>query len=443
MQVVTVIGGGFAGSEAAWAAAERGAPVRLFEMRPKVMTPAHKTEHLAELVCSNSFKSDLPDTPAGQLKREMDALGSVIIPAARDARVPAGEALAVDRDIFSAAVTARVEVHPRIEVIRDEVRELSIQDGPVIIATGPLTSAALSEHIVALTGREHLHFYDAVAPTVDASTVDMDVVFAQSRYDKGGDDYLNCPFTEDEYNAFVDALLSAEQVKAHEFEDTQYFEGCLPIEEIASRGRKSLAFGNFKPVGLIDPRTSRQSYAVLQLRPENLDKTLYSFVGCQSRMKWGEQKRVFQMVPGLANAEFVRYAVIHRNTYIDSPRALFPTLQLKRDERILFAGQLVGVEGYIESAAAGIVAGINAARLVSGMGPVVVPKESVIGSLLHYIATCPNKEFAPMNANWGLLPDPAPPIKDKGQRRVAKMATAREAIDRFVADSRPLETVGG
>jgi methylenetetrahydrofolate--tRNA-(uracil-5-)-methyltransferase len=440
--VVTVIGGGFAGVEAAWAAAQRGARVRLCEMRPVSMTPAHKTDKLAELVCSNSFKSLLPDTPAGQLKIEMEQLGSLVVPLARRHAVPAGEALAVDRELFAASVTAAIEGHPKIDLVREEVLSLP-EDGPVVIATGPLTSEGLAAIIQQLTGREHLHFYDAVSPTVDASTIDTDIVFAQSRYDKGGDDYLNCPFSEEQYNAFVDALLEADQAPEHEFEKLQYFEGCLPLEEIARRGRRSLAFGNFKPVGLMDPRSGQRPHAVLQLRPENLDKTLYSLVGCQTRMKWGGQKKVFSLVPGLESAEFVRYGVIHRNTYLDSPRILFPTLQLRRDERILFAGQLVGVEGYIESAAAGIVAGINAARLEEGKGPVIVPSESVIGSLLNYIATCPNKEFAPMNANWGLLPDPQPEIRDKGLRREAKLNAARQAIGEFASEVGMLEAVGG
>lgn len=443
MRRVTVIGAGFAGSEAAWAAAQRGASVRLYEMRPNKMTPAHKTDKFAELVCSNSFKSDQPDTPAGQLKREMEGLGSVVIPCARRAAVPAGEALAVDRDLFAESVTKELEAHPLIEVVRSEAAELPLDEGPVIIATGPLTSDALSERISALTGREHLYFYDAVSPTVDASTIDMSIVFAQSRYDKGGDDYLNCPFDEERYEAFVDALLAAEQAPSHDFEQIQYFEGCLPLEEIARRGRKSLAYGNFKPVGLVDPKTGRHPYAVLQLRPENLNKSLYSLVGCQSRMKWGEQKRVFQLAPGLEDAEFVRFGVIHRNTYIDSPRVLFPTLQLKRDERILFAGQLVGVEGYLESAAAGILAGINAARLAKGEGPTIAPAESVLGSLMNYVATCPNKEFAPMNANWGLLPDPVPAIRDKGQRRAAKLERAVEAARAFARAEAIPELVGG
>jgi methylenetetrahydrofolate--tRNA-(uracil-5-)-methyltransferase len=431
--MVTVIGGGFAGVEAAWAAAQRGVQVRLFEMRPSVMTPAHKTGQLAELVCSNSFKTQAPETPSGLLKHEMETLGSLVVPTARRCSVPAGEALAVDRDVFAAEITAQVESHPLIEIVREEVKTL-IPRGPTVVATGPLTSEALSASILQLTGRDHLNFYDAVSPIVDAASLDRSVVFAQSRYDKGDDSYLNCPFDEETYNAFVEALLSAEQAPLHDFEDRNYFEGCLPVEEIARRGKRSLSYGNFKPVGLTDPRTGGRAYAVLQLRPENLDKTMYSLVGCQTQLKWGEQKRVFRMVPGLENAEFVRFGVIHRNLYLNSPHLLFPTLQLRRDERLLFAGQMIGVEGYLESAASGIVAGINAARLSKELGPVSVPSACVLGALLNYVATCPTKEFPPMNSNWGLLPEPAEAIRDKGQRRAAKLSAAREAFEAFAAE---------
>jgi methylenetetrahydrofolate--tRNA-(uracil-5-)-methyltransferase len=433
---VTVIGGGLAGVEAAWAGAMRGVRVRLFEMRPAVGTPAHKTGKLAELVCSNSFKSDLPTTPSGQLKREMERLGSLVIAAARECSVSAGEALAVDREQFADLVTARIEGCDTIELIRREVADWP-REGPTVIATGPLTSDALSRSIAAVTGREHLHFYDAVSPAVEGSTVDREASFAQSRYDKGGEDYINCPLDEQTYDAFVDFLLSAERAPLHEFEKIQYFEGCLPIEEIARRGRMSLAFSNLKPVGLTDPRTGDRPFAAIQLRPENRAGTLYGLVGCQTRLKWGEQKKLFRMVPGLAEAEFVRFGVVHRNTYIDSPRLLFPTLQLRRDEAVLFAGQLVGVEGYVESAASGIVAGINAARLAIGLGPVIPPPQTVIGSLLDYVATCPAKQFVPMNANWGLLPEPHPPIRPKQQRRSVQLATASAAIEAFAAETAP------
>ena len=389
MSRVTVIGGGFAGVEAAWAAARMGVPVRLYEMRPRKSTPAHKTGWLAELVCSNSFKSLLPTTPSGQLKWEMERLGSLVIPTAREFAVPAGEALAVDREPFAQAITARIELHPLIEVVREEVTEIP-PDRPLIIATGPLTSDALAQEIARLTGSKHLYFYDAVSPIVDA-----------------------------------------EQVPLHDFEEQKFFEGCVPLEELAKRGKDTLRFGPLKPVGLIDPRTGKRPYAVLQLRPENNERTLYSLVACQTRLKWGEQKRVFRMVPGLEQAEFVRYGVVHRNTYLDSPRLLRPTLQYCEDSRLFFAGQLVGVEGYIESAAAGIIAGINAARLAQGKPAVAPPPETVIGSLLHYISTYPHPDFPPMNANWGLLPEPPDAPKDREARRALKLQRAREAMEAF------------
>lgn len=374
--VVTVVGGGFAGVEAAWRLANDGVEVRLYEMRPIRQTGAHKTDFLAELVCSNSFKSMLPCSPAGQLKAEMLALGSIVISTALDHTVPGGEALCVDRDAFAAAVTAKIEAHPRIQVVREEFtpdlgQDLLDEGQILILATGPLTSRPLGEWLANLTGRRHLYFYDAVSPTVDASTIDRTVTFAQSRYDKGGDDYLNCPFDKEGYLAFVRALMSAERALPHgvvaedeSLEKIRYFSGCTPIEAIAEGGERSLAFGNFKPVGLTDPRTGKRPYAVLQLRPENLSKSLYSMVACQNRLKWAEQKRVFRMVPGLENAEFVRFGVIHRNTYIDSPRALTPWLEMREHPGLFIAGQITGVEGYVESAAMGIFAGIAAGRRV-------------------------------------------------------------------------------
>ena len=430
MSRVTVIGGGFAGVEAAWAAARMGVPVRLYEMRPRKSTPAHKTGWLAELVCSNSFKSLLPTTPSGQLKWEMERLGSLVIPTAREFAVPAGEALAVDREPFAQAITARIELHPLIEVVREEVTDIP-PDRPLIIATGPLTSDALAQAIARLTGSKHLYFYDAVSPIVDASTINYERVFFGSRREKGDPAYINCPFTKEEYERFWEALVNAEQVPLHDFEEPRFFEGCVPLEELAKRGKDTLRFGPLKPVGLIDPRTGKRPYAVLQLRPENNERTLYSLVACQTRLKWGEQKRVFRMVPGLEQAEFVRYGVVHRNTYLDSPRLLRPTLQYCEDSRLFFAGQLVGVEGYIESAAAGIIAGINAARLAQGKPAVAPPPETVIGSLLHYISTYPHPDFPPMNANWGLLPEPPDAPKDREARRALKLQRAREAMEAF------------
>ncbi|MER3559531.1 MAG: methylenetetrahydrofolate--tRNA-(uracil(54)-C(5))-methyltransferase (FADH(2)-oxidizing) TrmFO [Armatimonadota bacterium] len=430
MARVTIIGGGFAGVEAAWAVARMGIAVRLYEMRPRKSTPAHKTGWLAELVCSNSFKSLSPTTPSGQLKWEMERLGSLVIPTAREFAVPAGEALAVDREPFAQAITARIELHPLIEVVHEEVTEI-LPDRPLIIATGPLTSDALAHEIAMLTGSKHLYFYDAVSPIVDASTINYERVFFSSRRDKGEPAYINCPFTKQEYECFWEALANAEQVPLHDFENPRFFEGCVPLEELARRGKDTLRYGPLKPAGLVDPRTGKHPYAVLQLRPENNERTLYSLVACQTRLKWSEQKRVFRLVPGLENAEFVRYGVVHRNTYVDSPRLLRPTLQCCEDSRLFFAGQLVGVEGYIESAASGIIAGIDAARLVQGKPAVAPPPETVIGSLLHYISNYPHPDFPPMNANWGLLPDPPDAPKDREQRRAVKLQRAREAMEVF------------
>lgn len=449
--MITVVGGGFAGVEAAWAAAHRGVPVRLFEMRPERATPAHKTGLLAELVCSNSFKSKLATTPAGRLKEEMVSLGSIVIPTAEESSVPGGEALAVDRALFAEAVTRKIESHPLIDVVRTEflpgMVEERLAEGPVVLATGPLTSPDLADWIARSTGREHLHFYDAVSPTVDASTLDRSIVFAQSRYDKGGDDYLNCPFDREEYERFVAELVAAERAPIHAFEagaddgqdlegalleKIKYFAGCTPIEAIAEKGARSLSFGNFKPVGLTDPRTGRRPYAALQLRPENREKTLYSLVACQTRLKWGEQRRVFRLVPGLEQAEFVRYGVIHRNTYVDSPRVLNDRLELRTAPGVLLAGQITGVEGYVESAAMGIYAGCVAASAVRGRALDVPPRDCALGSLLAHLQDSTPREFAPMNINWGLFPDPEPPVRDKGARQAAKLAKAKAAFECWI-----------
>lgn len=450
--IVTIVGGGFAGIEAAWAAANRGCQVRLIEMRPVRMTPAHKTDLLGELVCSNSFKSKSPTSPAGQLKAEMTALGSLMLPIAEANSVPGGEALAVDRELFARGITAAIEAHPQIEVVRkafshDDLPN-ALDTGPVILATGPLTTPELSEYLANLTGRGHLYFYDAVSPTVDASTLDRSIVFAQSRYDKGeGDDYLNCPFEKDSYLAFVEALRTAERAPIHGFEaedaapeereaklveKIKYFAGCTPIEAIADGGERSLAFGNFKPVGLTDPRTGRRPYAALQLRPENREKTLYSLVACQTRLKWGEQKRVFQMVPGLENAEFVRFGVIHKNTYVEAPKVLGPDLQMLELPGLYIAGQLTGVEGYVESAAMGIYAGIQAAARLQGSSVPTPPRACAYGSLVSHLQDDTPREFAPMNINWGLFPDPAEPTRDKGVKRTRKLEAAQEAFDAWL-----------
>lgn len=449
------MGAGFAGVEAGWAAANRGVEVRLYEMRPVKMTPAHTTDLFAELVCSNSFKSKLPTTPAGQLKAEMVALGSVVIETAMEHEVPGGEALAVDREAFGRAITAKIEQHANIEVRKDEftpemAEEVLGGPGGLILATGPLTSPDLAEWLARQTGREHLYFYDAVSPTVEASSLDMSIIFAQSRYDKGaGNDYLNCPFEKAHYFDFVDALISAERAPIHAFEaggkrddpvgspgteeafveKLKYFAGCTPIEVIAEAGRDSLRFGNFKPVGLTDPRFDRRPYAALQLRPENSEKTLYSLVACQTRLKWGEQKRVFRMVPGLENAEFVRYGVIHRNTFIEAPRVLNPSLEMKERPGLFITGQLTGVEGYVESAAMGIYSGIVAAARASGREVEQPPRASAYGSLVAHLQDETPREFAPMNINWGLLPDPEDPIRDKGIKRAFKLEAARKAFE--------------
>jgi methylenetetrahydrofolate--tRNA-(uracil-5-)-methyltransferase len=428
-------------------------------MRPVQNTPAHTTDFFAELVCSNSLKSNLPTSPAGQLKTEMAALGSLVLEIAEKNRVPGGEALCVDRDAFGKEITETISNHPLIEVQREVftpalLEKLRNQGIPVILATGPLTSDDLSQWLAEATGRKHLYFYDAVSPTVDASSLDRDIVFAQSRYDKGGDDYLNCPFDKDSYEVFVDALVSAERAPFHAFEaggvrgenpdynlpleerfleKIKYFAGCTPIEVIAEKGARSLAFGNFKPVGLTEPRTGRRPWAALQLRPENKEKTLYSLVACQTRLRFGEQKRVFQMVPGLANAEFVRYGVIHRNTYIEAPTALTASLELKTRPGVYVSGQLTGVEGYVESAAMGIFAGLQLSRKLKGEPEVFPERATAYGSLLAHLQDETEREFAPMNINWGILPDPEEPTRDKGIKRAKKIEAAMHGLNKWVA----------
>lgn len=445
--VVTVVGAGFAGVEAAWLLARHGVPVRLVEMRPTRLTPAHTTGYFAELVCSNSLKSKNPDCPAGQLKTEMRCLGSLVLSVADRHALPGGEALVVDRNEFGKSVTESLRQHPKVEVVEAEWNP-SMVDGPTIIATGPLSSAVVSEWLAEQTGRDRLYFYDAVSPVVDAETIDRRVVFAQSRYDKGGDDYLNCPFEKDSYERFVAELVTAERVPIHAFEaggnrsDTsvtpeeqfidkvKYFAGCMPIEVIAEKGARSLAFGNFKPIGLTDPRTGRRPYAALQLRVENAERTLYSLVACQNRLRFGEQKRIFRLVPGLESAEFVRYGVIHRNTYLDAPRVLSPDLELVGNPGVRVAGQLTGVEGYVESAASGIMAGLYTLLGLRGLAPVLPPRETALGSLSGHLQDRTPKEFAPMNINWGLLPE-IDGVRDKGKRREMKLAVARATFDRW------------
>ena len=400
---VTVIGGGLAGSEAAWQAARRGARVELFEMRPTRPTPAHKGGGLGEIVCSNSLKSDEPGSAPYLLKEELRRGGSLLLTVAHQTSVPAGAALAVDRDRFSEAVTRAVEAHPNITVRREEVKEIP-SSGVIIIATGPLTSPALSEEIARLTGSTHLYFYDAISPIVDAESIDYDIVWRAARYDKGGADYLNCPFDEGQYARFYDALLAAESVPLHEFEETMFFEACLPIEELARRGRDTLRFGPMKPVGLVDPRSGRIPYAAVQLRQENLLADSYNLVGFQNHLKYGAQKEVLRLIPGLEKAEFIRMGQVHRNTFICAPALLTETLQMREQPRLLFAGQISGVEGYIEAMATGFMAGVHAAAVVDGREPQAPPRRTAMGSLTNYVANSHAKNFQPMNITFALLP---------------------------------------
>ncbi len=423
---VRVIGGGLAGVEAAWQAAASG-PVVLMEMRPATMTPAHRTGELAELVCSSSLRSEGGDTPAGLLKAEMKLIGSVVLACAERVRIPAGKALAVDREAFSRLVTRTVLAHPRIRVERAEATALPA-DEPVVVATGPLTSPALAAALVDLTGEEHLFFYDAAAPIVHRESVRLDRTFRASRYDREGDgDYVNCPLDQDEYEAFWRALVSAEQHPLRAFEDPVFFEGCLPVEELARRGRDTLRFGPMRPVGLRDPATGRDPYAVVQLRQDNLADTLLGLVGFQTNLRFSEQERVFRMIPALADASFARLGVMHRNTYLNSPRLLKPSLEARLRSGLFFAGQLTGVEGYVESAATGMVAGINARRRQAGREPLVLPGQTMLGSLCQYVAGADPMHFQPMNANFGLLPAlTGPSRRGKRDRMVSRSLEALE-----------------
>ncbi|KAF1298049.1 methylenetetrahydrofolate--tRNA-(uracil(54)-C(5))-methyltransferase (FADH(2)-oxidizing) TrmFO [Enterococcus sp. JM4C] len=425
VQTVNVIGAGLAGSEAAWQVAQAGVPVRLYEMRPVKSTEAHQTENFAELVCSNSLRGNSLANAVGLLKEEMRRLNSVVITSADQTAVPAGGALAVDRDSFSQTITQRVKEHPLVTVVTEEVTE--IPDGITIIATGPLTSEPLAEAIKEFNGSDGFYFYDAAAPILDKSTIDMDKVYLKSRYDKGEAAYLNCPMTEEEFTAFHEALINAEVVPLKTFEKEKYFEGCMPIEVMAQRGFKTMLFGPMKPVGLEDPKTGKRPYAVIQLRQDNAAASLYNIVGFQTHLKWGEQKRVFQMIPGLENAEFVRYGVMHRNSFMNSPELLEPTYQSKKRDNLFFAGQMTGVEGYVESAASGLLAGINAARLAKEEAPVIFPRETAIGSMAYYITHAEGKHFQPMNANYGLFPELPERIRDKKSRYEAIAARALEA----------------
>jgi len=451
--MIHVIGGGLAGSEASWQAAEQGVPVTLHEMRPVRPTEVHKTDRLAELVCSNSFRGDKLDNAVGLLKEEMRRLGSLVIRAADANRVPAGAALAVDRERFAQAVTDAVSRHPRITIVREEVMRVPDDPAmfPLVIATGPLTSAALSADIAALVGGDHLSFYDAVSPIVLADSIDHDVVFRASRWgrslrggpegpqprvaadgpacgvDDGDGDYLNCPMTREQYEAFYAALTTAESATVHDFEKETFFEGCLPIEVMAHRGTDTLRFGPMKPVGLVDPRTGRTPYAVVQLRQDNIAGDHYSLVGFQTQLKWGEQARVLKMIPGLERAEFVRFGIVHRNTYINGPTVLRPTWQVKSRDDLFFAGQISGVEGYVESAASGLIAGLNAAAVARGETARVPPRETAIGALAHYVSHADPRHYQPSNITFGIMP---PPDAAGGRSRKAdrKAATSERAL---------------
>ncbi|WP_340673335.1 FADH(2)-oxidizing methylenetetrahydrofolate--tRNA-(uracil(54)-C(5))-methyltransferase TrmFO [Brevibacillus agri] len=427
---ITVVGAGLAGSEAAWQIAKAGIPVKLYEMRPKTQTPAHHTDKFAELVCSNSLRANSLANAVGVLKEEMRRLGSVIIEAADRCAVPAGGALAVDRHEFAGYVTDALKNHPLIEVITDEITGIPA-DGIVVIATGPLTSPALSQKLKELTGEEYLYFYDAAAPIIEKDSIDMNKVFVASRYDKGEAAYLNCPMTEEEFNRFYDELIAAEAVPLKEFEKEIFFEGCMPIEVMAKRGRQTMLFGPMKPVGLTDPRTGKKPYAVVQLRQDNGAATLYNIVGFQTHLKWPEQKRVFSLIPGLENCEIVRYGVMHRNTFINSPKLLRPTYQYRERDTLFFAGQMTGVEGYVESAASGLLAGINAARLAKGEELIVLPPETVMGSMARYITTADPKHFQPMNANFGLVPEWPERIRNKREKNEKLAERALDTIQNF------------
>jgi methylenetetrahydrofolate--tRNA-(uracil-5-)-methyltransferase len=437
---LTVIGGGLAGTEAAWQAAELGIPTRLYEMRPRKMTPAHATGNLAELVCSNSLGSDLPDRAPGLLKNELRKLNSLLIRCAEKAAVPAGGALAVDREKFAYEVTTALETHPNITLVREEV--LSIPTTPTVIASGPLTAESLAGEIAALAGQEYLYFYDALAPIVTGDSINMEIAFRASRYGRGEDeagDYINCAMNKDEYTRFHEALLTAETAELHSFEreDPKFFEGCLPIEQIARRGEKALAFGPMRPVGISDPRTGRRPYAVVQLRQDNLAGTLYNIVGFQTNLKWGDQERVLRLIPGLENAEFIRMGQMHRNTFINSPALLEPSMQFRGRTDLFFAGQIVGVEGYVGNIATGLLAGVNAARMLKGEVPIVLPPTTMLGALCHYITHAEPKHFQPMKANFGIMPPLEAAPRGKRDRAAEYAERALADLDGYLSHLAP------
>lgn len=427
-----VIGAGLAGTEAAWQIANAGEKVTLFEQKPLKRSPAHKSDDFAELVCSNSLKAARIDSAAGLLKEEMARLGSLTVPVARECSVAAGGALAVDRNIFSSCVTEKIRSHPNITVVNSAVEDIPVEDGSVtIVATGPLTDGAMSESIKSLCG-DYLSFYDAAAPIITADSIDMDIVFGASRYGRGGEsDYLNCPFNKEQYENFISELVNAQGAVLHDFD---VYEGCMPIEKLAKRGADAPRFGPMKPVGLIDPKTGHRPWAAVQLRRENSAGTMFNLVGFQTNLKFGEQKRVFSMIPGLENAEFVRYGVMHRNSFLDSPRLLSKTFQLRKQPNVFFAGQITGVEGYMESAASGIIAGKNAVRAAHGKSPLELPPVTMTGALCSYISDKTVKDFQPMGANFGILPPIEPKIKDKKQRYAALAERALSALERIISN---------
>ncbi|MFD1705871.1 FADH(2)-oxidizing methylenetetrahydrofolate--tRNA-(uracil(54)-C(5))-methyltransferase TrmFO [Siminovitchia sediminis] len=429
MQSVNVVGAGLAGSEAAWQLAKRGISVHLYEMRPVKQTPAHHTDKFAELVCSNSLRANSLTNAVGVLKEEMRTMDSLVIKAADQSSVPAGGALAVDRHDFAGFITEQLRNHPLITVHNEEITD--IPSGITIIATGPLTSDSLSQKLKQLTGEEHLYFYDAAAPIIEKDSINMDKVYLKSRYDKGEAAYLNCPMNEEEFDRFYDALIQAETVPLKEFEKEIFFEGCMPIEVMAKRGKKTMLFGPLKPVGLEDPRTGKIPYAVVQLRQDDAAGTLYNMVGFQTHLKWGPQKEVIRLIPGLEDVEIVRYGVMHRNTFINSPKVLKATYQTKERPDLFFAGQMTGVEGYVESAASGLAAGLNASLLTLGKEPVAFPKETMIGSMAHYITSTGAKNFQPMNVNFGLLPPLEEKIRNKKQKNEKYAERAMNIIQNF------------
>ena len=427
MTEVTVVGAGLAGCEAAWQLAQRDVAVRLVEMRPVRMTPAHKTGDFAELVCSNSLRSDALTNAVGVLKEEMRRLGSLIMQVADEHRLPAGSALAVDRERFSRAVTERISAHPRITIVRQEVQQ--IPEGPCIIASGPLTSDSLSRSIREFLQQESFYFYDAAAPIIEKDSIDFSKAYYKSRYDKGEADYINCPMTRQEFEAFYDALIHAQTVELKEFEKEIYFEGCMPFEEMARRGEKTLLFGPMKPVGLVDKRTGVENYAVVQLRQDNSAKTLYNLVGFQTNLKWGSQKELIHSIPGLENANIMRYGVMHRNTFINSPAILNSTLQTRKRQNLFFAGQITGTEGYTESIASGLLAGINMAKLINNEELLVLPKTTVLGALTNYISDENHNNFQPVNSNWGILDSVELPKKERKNKKLKAEKMSQRSLE--------------